>query len=182
MDNHRDADGIIEAAGLAISLERTVSAASLRYLDSAGDYAIAAQQVLGLSLPAALQAVTTSSAAGRGECILAWRNPTETLLLSTHAADFAQIMAQLIDAPDGCAVDQTGGLWALRIRGARVGELLMRLGSDRLIPPPGAVRSGRIAEILVLALSVRAGETLLVFDRLHAEHLLGWIGATAGDL
>ena len=115
MDSRRDTDGILEAAGLSISLERALSAASLRYLDPAGEYARAAERVLGVKLPAALEAVTTSSTAVRAECILAWRSPTETLLLSTQAAGFGQIAAQLIDAADGCTVDQTGALWAVRV-------------------------------------------------------------------
>jgi sarcosine oxidase gamma subunit len=182
VDSHHDIDGIIEAAGLSISLERALSAASLRYLDRAGAYARAAEQVLKVRLPAVLEAVTVSSAAAGAECILAWRNPTETLLLSAHAADFAQMSAQLVDAADGCTVDQSGGLWAVRIRGGRIADLLMRLGSSATIPQLGEARTGRIAELAVLALCVRAEETLLVFDRVHAEHLLGWIGETARDL
>lgn len=182
MDSRRDTDGILEAAGLSISLERALSAASLRYLDPAGEYARAAERVLGVKLPAALEAVTTSSTAVRAECILAWRSPTETLLLSTQAAGFGQLAAQLIDAADGCTVDQTGALWAVRIRGARIRELLMRMGSTATIPQLGEARTGRIAELSVLALCVRPDETLLAIDRVHAAHLLGWIGETANDL
>lgn len=182
MDSRHDADGITQAGGLSISLERALSAASLRYLDRAGAYARAAEQALKVRLPAALAAVTVPGLAGRADCILAWRNPTETLLLSAHAADFSQMRSQLLDATDGCTVDQSGGLWAVRIRGARIGDLLMRLGSSATIPQLGEAHTGRIAELAVLALCVRPEEILLVFDRVHAEHLLGWIGETARDL
>jgi hypothetical protein len=38
-----------------------------------------------------------------------------------------------------------------------------------------------MADVPVLALSVRTGETLLVVDRAYAGHLVGWIRETLLD-
>jgi sarcosine oxidase gamma subunit len=169
------------ADGVSVALDRTVAVASLRYLEPAGEFASAAERALRARLPAALQAVISPAVAGRGELILAWRSPTETLLLSDDAAALTEMAAPLANFADGCWVDQSGGLWAVRIRGARSGDLLLRLGSSASNPALGEARTGRIAELPVLALCVRPGEILLLVERVYAEHLLGWIGATVGD-
>jgi sarcosine oxidase gamma subunit len=170
------------ADGLSIALDRTVSVISLRYLEPAGEFASAVEKALGARLPAALKAVTIPAIAGRGDLILAWRSPTETLLLSADGAALTEMAAALTNFADGCWVEQSGGLWAVRIQGAMSGDLLLSLGSSASIPAPGEARTSRIAELPVLALCLRAGEILLLVERVYAEHLLGWIGATLGDL
>ena len=49
------------------------------------------------------------------------------------------------------------------------------------IPRPGEARRSRMADVPVLALSLRAGETLLVVDRVYADHLCAWIRETLLD-
>jgi len=168
--------------GLSIELDRTMSVASLRYLERAGEFASAVEKALGARLPATQKAVTSPAIAGRGELILAWRSPTETLLLSADGAALTEMAAALANFAEGCWVEQSGGLWAVRIQGAQSGDLLLRLGSSASIPALGEARTSRIAELPVLALRVRAGEILLLVERVYAEHLLGWIGATLGEL
>jgi len=46
---------------------------------------------------------------------------------------------------------------------------------------PGEARRSRLADVPVLALAVRAGETLLVVDRGYAAHLMAWIRETLLD-
>ena len=45
----------------------------------------------------------------------------------------------------------------------------------------GEARRSRIADVPVLAISVRAGETLLVVDRVCLPHLFAWIRETLLD-
>lgn len=179
MDSVHNADRVIEVAELSVWLEREWRAASLRYLDPTGEFADRVRTHLGAPLPAPLRALAIPRG-GAGELILAWRSPTETLLLCAGAA-FAQFETQLAGAADGCMVDQSGGLWAVRVRGRRIGELLLRLGSTASTPNPGESRTSRLAELSVLALCVRAGEVLLLVERTYAEHLLGWIRETVAD-
>jgi hypothetical protein len=86
-------------------------------------------------------------------------------------------MRRLEPAAGGCVVELTGAVVVLRLTGAAVAELIARLGSAGA-PQPGEARRGRLADAAVLALSVRAGEVLLVVDRALAPHLAAWIGAT----
>ena len=113
--------------------------------------------------------------------VLAWLRPTETLALSEVAAPLAGLSEALAKAAGGHVVDLSGGLKAFRMRGARVADLLSRLGSAALGMGPGHARRGRFGDVPVLALSVRAGEVLLVVDRAYAAHLGGWIEATLAD-
>ena len=83
--------------------------------------------------------------------------------------------------PDGCMVDQTGGICVLRVQGVRAGDLLLRLGATTAVPDLGEARSGRLAELHVLTACVQAGEYLLLVERVYADHLIGWIRATAAD-
>ena len=75
----------------------------------------------------------------------------------------------------------TGGLQVLRLTGDRIADLLCRLGGTACVPGAGEARRSRLADVPVLALCVRAGETLLVVDRGYAEHLLLWIRETLLD-
>ena len=166
-----------EAAGIAVELVTPLHAASLRYFDRDAAFAAAAAQVLDLPLPAPL----TAAAKAEGSLILAWLRPTETLLLSDKGAPLADLGRHLADLPGGQLVDLTGGVQALRLQGARVGELLDRLGGMAVALPLNGARRGRLADVPVLALSVRAGEVLLVVDRASLGHLSSWIDATLAD-
>jgi hypothetical protein len=79
-------------------------------------------------------------------------------------------------------VNQTGGIGALRVRGKKAGDLLLRLGAATAIPNLGEARSGRLAELQVMTACLLPGEFLLLVERVYANHLLEWIGATAADL
>jgi sarcosine oxidase gamma subunit len=164
-------------AGLSVRVDEALQVATLRYFAPDGRFAEAVHEVMGLALPQTQQALTASD----GQLILAWRSPTETLCLATNPARLVQIAARLAGLADGCLVSLTGGLQVLQVTGARIADLLCRLGGTGSIPRPGEARRSRMAEVPVLALSLTAGETLLVVDRAYAEHLMGWIRETLLD-
>lgn len=156
-------------------------AAVLRYFDSAGSFAATAAAALGAPLPAPLRAVavTLPGAAG-GESILAWSRPGETLLLTASGADLSALTGRLASVDGGQILNITGALVVLRLTGAHTTDLIARLGSAH-VPQPGEARRGRLADVPVLSLCVRAGETWLLVDRAYARHLTGWIDATLAD-
>jgi heterotetrameric sarcosine oxidase gamma subunit len=154
----------------------------LRYFDHESRFAAAVREAVGRALPEPLRAFQVGSAAQGSYVILAWRSPTETLLLSGDRAAFDELERQLAAAPDGCMVNQTGGIAILRVRGGKAGDLLLRLGAATAIPILGEARSGRLAELQVLTACLAPQEFLLLVERVYANHLLEWIGATAADL
>ena len=181
MDNSIDMASPIEVSGLSVNLQREWQFGSLRYFDAAGPFAAEVRGRLGGPLPKRLHAVTYPADASRGELILAWRSPTETLLLTADGAAFAAIAAGLANKPTGCLVDQSGGLWAWQVTGERTRDLLQRLGSTASIPVLGEARVSRLAELPVMALCVHEGQILLLVERVYSEHLYGWMRATAAD-
>ena len=78
-------------------------------------------------------------------------------------------------------VELTGGVRIVRLTGLRIAELLCRLGGTPSVSAPGEARRSRLADVPVLALSLRAGETLLLVDRAYLPHLLAWIRETLLD-
>jgi heterotetrameric sarcosine oxidase gamma subunit len=171
----------IEILGLGIEALQEMHIASLRYFDSAGNFAGIVRQVLGTALPQAGQAVGARVTAPVLELLL-WRSPTETWLVSADGGLIGTLSTALAAARDGCMVDQTGGISVLRLRGPRATDLLLRLGSTTSIPATGQSRTGRVAELTVTTLSIQAGETLLLVERAYADHLMAWMRATAADL
>jgi heterotetrameric sarcosine oxidase gamma subunit len=165
------------AQGLAVRLEEGMQAATLRYFEPGGAFAAAVREATGAGLPQPLAAVQSPD----GELTLAWRSPTETLVLTPSAPRLAQLEARLASVPDGCLVNLSGGLKVLRVTGERPAELLCRLGGTASVPRPGEAPRSRLADVPVVALSVRPGETLLLVDRAYAEHLMGWIRETLLD-
>jgi sarcosine oxidase gamma subunit len=182
MDDRQGKPTAIEIDGLSVSADRDIQIASLRYFQYAGRFAAAVREAVGRALPEPLRAFQIGSAAQGSYVILAWRSPTETLLLSNDRAAFDELGRQLAAAPDGCMVNQTGGMGVLRVRGEKAGDLLLRLGAATAIPNLGEARSGRLAELQVLTACLVSGEFLLLVERVYANHLLEWIGATAADL
>lgn len=91
------------------------------------------------------------------------------------------MLAELTACDDGCCVDQSGGLWVIRLRGSRVNDLLLRIGNAASLPRTGEAHVSRVAELPVLSLCLRNGETLLLIDCAYAEHLLNWIRLTVHD-
>jgi sarcosine oxidase gamma subunit len=182
MDNPQGKPAVIEIGGLSVSADRGIQIASLRYFDRAGRFSAAVREAVGRALPEPLRAFQVGSAAQGPYVILAWRSPTETLLLSNDRAAFDELERQLAAAPDGCMVNQTGGIGVLRVQGKKAPDLLLRLGATSTIPNLGEARSGRLAELQVLTACLLPGEFLLLVERVYANHLLEWIGATAADL
>jgi sarcosine oxidase gamma subunit len=188
MDNQRDLgveDGL-SADGLSVRWDHGLGVASLRYFDAAGPFAVAVSEVLGGPLPAPLRAhrcvlaADNADAAGP-EMVLAWRSPTETLLVTTDAGCLSRVGKFAAARPDGCLVDQTGGILTLVVTGMRAPDLLLRLGSADAIPALGEARTSRVAELSVMSLCARPGELLLLVERVYARHLFGWIRETVAD-
>ena len=75
----------------------------------------------------------------------------------------------------------TRQLRQLRVTANSIADLLCRLGGTASVPRAGEARRSRVADVPVLALSVRAGETLLAVDRAYLPHLLAWIRETLLD-
>jgi heterotetrameric sarcosine oxidase gamma subunit len=182
VDNSAAAPSVVEGDGLRVTgLPGQV--ASLRYFDRMGRFAETVRETLGMPLPQALRA-TARDSAGRGAgLVLAWRSPTETLLLcgDHDRPAFAELQQRLADAADGSMVDQTGGIRGYRLEGQRARDLLQRMGATTTIPGLGEARGGRLAELQVLAACVQAGEFLLWVERVYADHLVEWMRATVAD-
>jgi sarcosine oxidase gamma subunit len=171
----------VEVAGLSVTLRREFKIGSLRYFDGAGALAWDLRAVLGAPLPGPLRAAGYP-AGPSGEIILAWRSPTETIVLASDAPAFAAVAARVAeDATRGCFIDQTGGLHAWEASGARTVDLLERVGSAASMPALGEARTSRVAELPVLCLCVHEARVLLLVERIYSEHLLGWISETAAD-
>jgi sarcosine oxidase gamma subunit len=196
MDSLRDLgveDGF-SAHELSVRWDHGLAVAALRYFDPAGLFAAEVSEVLGGPLPAPLRAHRrVLVAAGEGasakgassagsELVLAWRGPTETLLVTADAVWLAAVSALAAGRSDGCLVDQTGGILSLVLTGARVPDLLLRLGSTDAIPALGEARTSRLAELSVMSVCARSGEILLLVERVYARHLCGWIRETVADL
>jgi Sarcosine oxidase, gamma subunit family len=174
-----DATGVIErleGGGLSVHLDDAMQTAALRYFADDGAFAAAVRELTGLPLPE-VQAACTAD----GQLLLAWRSPTETLCFTGSAARLSDLESKLTGVADGCLVNLSGGLQVLRMTGERIPDLLCRLGGTASIPRCGEARRSRMADVPVLALSLRAGETLLVVDRVYADHLCGWIRETLLD-
>jgi hypothetical protein len=210
MDSKRHADaGLdvaagLEALGISVRLESGLLIASLRYFEAAGAFAAALASDLGGPLPEPLRVVRrTVGRAGTGalgasagsvgttgpgaadapgpDTMLAWRSPTETIVLTSDIGRFAAVATRAADRSDGHMVDQTDGISAYTVTGTRARDLLVRLGSTAAIPALGESHASRLAELSVMSLCVRPGEIMLLVERVYGSHLMGWIAATVGD-
>jgi hypothetical protein len=188
--------------GLRVA-ERQVAVGSLRFWNSAGNFAATARGLMGCALPDTGEARLTDAG-----YMLVWRSPTETLLLEcleppegsdntgglpivapdgrsveleATTGALSTIAAGCADATDGCLVDQTCGISAFVANGARAMQLLSRLGSAH-VPGVGQCHVGRIADLAVCIFSIREDETWLLVERVYAAHLRGWIQAIVADL
>ena len=166
----------LAATGVLVR-EEPMAVATLRYFARTGEFTQTVRAATGVELPPTLGAT-----AGPDGLILAWRSPTETLCLAPESAQIAALESHLSGPLDGCLVDLSGGLKVLRLMGPRIADLLSRLGSTGSVPQPGEARRSRLADVAVLALSLRADETLLVIERSLLPHVLAWIRVTLADL
>jgi sarcosine oxidase gamma subunit len=181
MDDSRAPYADVEAAGLRVRVDRDWHMASLRYFEPAGPFASEFLAWTGTALPEPLRAVAPSTPGPLNGFVLAWRGPTETWAFGRDAAAFRAFKQRFAASPHGCCVDQSGAFWVLRATGDQVNGLLARIGSAASRAPVGAARVSRIAELPVLTMCITPGETLLVVERVFAEHLLDWIRVTAED-
>ncbi|MFO1465743.1 MAG: sarcosine oxidase subunit gamma family protein [Steroidobacteraceae bacterium] len=181
MDDRHNPYQDLAAPGLTVCIEWQWRVAALRHLRREGEFARACERLFEVPLPAAGKAQRIPGAPAGHEAHLLWRNPTSTLALLSDAAAFRALLDALPPAADGCCVDLSGGWWVLRLRGARVRDLLVRIGSEASFPSAGEARISRIAETTVISVAAESGDVLLLVDRAYAEHLLNWIRVTIGD-
>jgi sarcosine oxidase gamma subunit len=187
MDQRRDlgAEDGLSAEGLSVRWDNALSVASLRYFDPAGAFAAAVSEVLGGPLPAPLRAhrrlLAEPNTEAGSELLLAWRGPTETLLVTADAGWLGAVDRFAAARSDGCLVDQTGGILALLVTGTRASDLLLRLGSIDAVPALGEARISRLAELSVMSLCTQPGEILLLVERVYVRHLFGWIRETIAE-
>jgi sarcosine oxidase gamma subunit len=195
MDSLRDLgveDGF-SAHELSVRWDHGLSVAALRYFDPAGLFAAEVGELLGGPLPAPLRAdrrvlvpagdgASAKGASSAGsELVLAWRGPTETLLVTADVGFLAAVDRFAAARSDGCLVDQTGGILTVVVAGARASDLLLRLGSTDSVPALGEARTSRLAELSAMSLCTRPGEILLLVERVYVPHLFGWIRETVAD-
>jgi heterotetrameric sarcosine oxidase gamma subunit len=181
MDDPHGRPSAFEADGWSVRVQPGLQIASLRYFDRTGSFAAAVGEAVGRPLPECLRAIQVEDPTNAVRFLLAWRSPTETLLVCESRAAFAELERRLATLVDGCMVDQTGGVSVLRVQGARAADVLLRLGAATAIPRLGESLSGRLADVHVLAACIRAGEFLLFVERVFTAHLLEWMGTTAAD-
>jgi hypothetical protein len=163
-----------------ISRDQNLHVASLRYFDRDA-FSRSVQERLGMPLPGVCSALCAPNLSDLDTTVLAWRSPTEALLLCNDPAVVLQLQVHLDSGNDGCVVDQTGGLLVLRLKGTRVAELFARIGGHGTLPDLGQAKRSRLAEVPVLAIQVQLGEILLVVERVYAEHLMNWTQVHALD-
>lgn len=154
--------------------------ASLRYFLPTGDLVERLSELLGGPLPGPLRTVHRE-VGNAGQLMLAWRRPSETLLLASDAAYGEQLMHRAAGCVDGCLVDQSGGLIVLTIAGPRACDLLVRLGSSAALPAVGDALTGRLADVTVTVIRVVTDEWVLIVERVYAAHLWAWIRETLVD-
>ena len=171
-------------AGLSIEPVAPVWIASIRFFDLAGEFASGLAGRVGGPMPGPLQALRYAGDPGGAmpdsQILLASRSPNETLLLCNQAWVLAALEDFAAGRSDGCVVNQTGAYRVWEIAGDRASDFMSRLGSAPL-PALGEASMSRIAELTVMTLCVEAGRTLLLVDRLYADHLAGWVTETLTD-
>ena len=172
----------ISVAGLCVSLDADLLCASLRYHDSNGPVADRVRSLLNQPLPAPLAAGQSNTTQEGAAVTLAWRSPTETLVLCRSRSVLAGIRSDAEYWQEGCYIEQTGGYRAIRLTGARTPDLFSRLGAPQSVPAVGQALRSRLAEVPVLALSLVPGEYLLLVERIYAPHLFDWMRESALDL
>jgi hypothetical protein len=170
-----------EPTGLGLSPDDGVHVASLRHFDTKGEFSRTTSRIIGAQLPDACRIVSPVAQVNRRTTILAWRSPTETLLLCDDVSLIEQLQAETAMHIDGCVIDLTGGAQVVRAQGDSVSDLFGRAGGQGIFPTLGEARGSRFAGVPVLALQAQRGEILLIVDRLYVEHLMSWVCVVAED-
>jgi sarcosine oxidase gamma subunit len=172
----------IQAAGLRVVVEPRLHVASLRYFDVYGAFARLLHDIVGVALPDSSRALRSPEDLTWEATILAWRSPTETLMISAAPALFETLQGAAATLTDGCIVDQRGGALVLRASGEAVADLFARLGGQGAGPALGESRRTRLADVAVLAVKIQPEDTLLIVERSYAPHLMAAIRISAADL
>jgi hypothetical protein len=172
----------IQIAGLRVILEPRLQVASLRYFDRQGVFAGLVHNITGIRLPDNLCALRSAEDRTCEAIILAWRSPTETLMISAAPTLIETLQGAASTLPDGCIVDQRGGALVFRASGEAVADLIARLGGHGACPAIGESLRTRLADVAVLAVKVQPEETLLIVERSHGPHLMTAIRVSAADL
>jgi sarcosine oxidase gamma subunit len=171
----------IQVAGLRVVFEPRLHVASLRYFDRQGEFAHLIHRITGVTLPDTLRALHSAEETWEA-IILAWRSPTETLMISAEQTLIETLQGAAATLTDGCIVDQRGGAVVFRAGGDAVADLIARLGGQRAGPAIGESLRTRLADVAVLAVKVQPEETLLVVERHYGPHLMAAIRVSAADL
>ena len=172
----------IQAAGLRVALEPRLLVASLRYFDAHGGFACLLHDITGVTLPDSLRARGSTADLKSEGIVLAWRSPTETLLISSAATLIETLQSASATVTDGCIVDQRGGALVFSASGEAVVDLFARLGGHGAYPAIGESRRTRMADVAVLAVKVQPEETLLIVERSYAPHFMAVTRVSAADL
>jgi len=184
MSNASDLDVGVAIAGLSIESVSPLWIAVIRFFDPSGEFMSGLADRVGGAMPGPLQALRYAGNSGGAmpdsQILLASRSPNETLLMCNQAWVLAALENFAAGRSDGCVVNQTGAYRVWEIAGDSAPDFLARLGSAAL-PALGEARMSRVAELTVMTLSVEAGSTLVLVDRLYSEHLAGWMAETLTD-
>jgi hypothetical protein len=172
----------IARQGLIVSVDTVTRVASLRHLAPDGALSKIIRAVFGTSLPLPLRVSVATHFDTATDVILAWRSPTETIVLTRDAAPIDAIQHAVAQLSDGCCIDRSGSFWTIRMTGMGIDGLMARLGSPESMPTPGQSIRSRVADVPVLSISTASGEVLLLVERTYAPHLLNWIQESVRDL
>jgi hypothetical protein len=167
----------VKLQGLEASLDSDMHVAALRHFEFDNAFADAVLSTLGAPLPREGRVELTA----HRKQVLAWRRPSEALLLSKDREPLRRLRAATAALDDGCIVDLTGGASVIRLVGTTRTILLSHLCGPDAVPIEGESRTGRWADLRVTAIGFAAGETWLVVERAYLPHLMDWIRVSASD-
>jgi sarcosine oxidase gamma subunit len=163
-------------------LEPRLQVASLRYFDRQGAFADLIHDMTGVTLPDCSRALRSAEHRTWEAIVLAWRSPTETLMIGAAPTLIDTLQGAAATLTDGCIVDQRGGALVFRCSGDAVEDLFARLGGHGACPAIGESLRTRLIDVAVSAVKVEPEETWLIVERSYGPHLLAAIGASAADL
>jgi heterotetrameric sarcosine oxidase gamma subunit len=172
----------IESPRLVVALEPGLCAASLRYFGADNEFTRWLGDATGLKIPDALRTSHRNGDDARAATVLAWRSPTETILLTRDAGFLESLKGGSQAVAGGCVVDLSGGLLTFRARGDAVAALVATKAGSGAMPSMGEARRTRFADVSVMLVKVQPDELWLVVDRIYAPHLMASIRASVADL
>lgn len=170
-------------AGLRAALPAPTPALMVRVVD--GLRVLALRHLVGGAgaIEAALAAHGLAPLAKPGACKgadpwLAWINPAESLLLTSHHAVADGVLREL--APGrvalACALDQSGGCLVVELLGANVDKVLQHLLDVSAIPQRAGQSSRvKLMDISAVVIRLEPDRVLLVVDRMHGIYAAQWL-------